>query len=729
MHQICTKAGLSEQEKRRNRLSFNRVRRASKLQSGEGGNLRRWFLQLLMLLGIQSKTLASIRVTSPELVRVISSWLVIFGVALSTVSAQSNSPLQRALTCVTRHAARRSGSGCQEASASDDSDCLPIASSYSRYSSEKQSETSITDQQRICRERAARDGFDMPSQFEFSDEAVSGTKLKREGLGRLLAAAERGEFKILYFHSLSRLARESVISMPILKTLVHTYSVRFISVTEGVDSAQIGWETIATFICLHHEMFIRDLSANVMKGQIGAVLSGFSVGDYPFGYHTIPSPNGEQVGHGRNAKARMVYRIHPEQAESVQQVFRWFAHEKKGLAWIVRELNHRRVPKDHRASTPDWDRSCVIRMLRSAKYIGLWLWGRSKTRRDPLTGDKWQEPRPEEESAKWLRQIPDLRIVEDDSYFKAQQLLNDNNERVNAHRDKKGRLHGSEKGARRKHLLSGLIKCEECGSTFYVGGPHGKYLFCPKAKNGTCTCRTTLNRARAERMILEVIGRRLLDDEVWSQAVVKATVAAWQENQESRPDETPGLRQQIHEFERKIAKLLDQLEQDDSPAPEIRVRLTSRRLEKEKAERRLREVGSAPKAPDEPPTADWVREQLTKLAETVRGEPNLAREAILELLGVPIVVREIESSGKERKVLRGTFSLPASNTLQAIADWHREETADPRRIKLVKPMSRSSLTFAISRARTNKVTRLGNSITKIYRITKSLAASVVIAAS
>ena len=630
-----------------------------------------------MLLGIQSKALASIRVTSPELVRVISSWLVIFGVALSTVSAQSNSPLQRVFTCVTRHAARRSGSGCQEASASDDSDCLPIASSYSRYSSEKQSETSITDQQRICRERADHDGFRILSQFEFSDEAVSGTKRKRDGLDRMLADAERGEFQVLYFHSLSRLARESVISMPILKTLVYTYDVRFISVSEGVDSAQLGWETNATFICLHHEMFIRDLSANVLKGQIGAVLSGFSVGDYPFGYHTVPSPNGQMVGHGRNAKPRMVYRIQTEQADVVRQVFQWFVHERKGLAWIVRELNRRRVPKDHRSSTPDWDRSCVIRMLRSAKYVGLWFWGRNKTRRDPLTGDKWQEPRPEEESAKWIRQIPDLRIVEDESYFEAQRLLNENNERVSAQRDKNGRLHGSKKGSRRNHLLSGLIKCEECGSTFHVGGPHGKYLFCPKARKGTCCCRTTLNRARAERMILEVIGQRLLADKVWIQAVVDATVAAWHENQQARPDETIGLRQEIQEVERKIAKLLDQLEQDDSPAPEIRDRLTSRRLEKEKAERRLREVGAAPKAPDEPPTADWVREQLTKLAETVRGEPNLAREAILELLDCPIVVREIESSGKERKVLRGTFSLPASKTLQAIADWHREETAEP----------------------------------------------------
>ena len=47
--------------------------------------------------------------------------------------------------------------------------------------------------------------------------------------------------------------------------------------------------------------------------------------------------------------------------------FPWRAHHH------MRELNRRRVPKDHRASTVDWDRSCVIRMLRSEKYVGLCL--------------------------------------------------------------------------------------------------------------------------------------------------------------------------------------------------------------------------------------------------------------------------------------------------------------------------------------------------------------------
>lgn len=107
--------------------------------------------------------------------------------------------------------------------------------------------------------------------------------------------------------------------------------------------------------------------------------------------------------------------------------------------------------------------------------------GLTKTNRDPTTGDKWQESRPEEETAKWLRHFPDLRVIDDETFFEAQRILDENNERVKGHRDKKGRLNGSAKGTRRGHLLSQLIKCLECGSKFHVGGAHGKYLFCPKA--------------------------------------------------------------------------------------------------------------------------------------------------------------------------------------------------------------------------------------------------------
>src|SRR5262249_25318577 len=117
--------------------------------------------------------------------------------------------------------------------------------SYSRYSSDAQREASIPDQQRKCREFPSSLGASILPKLEFADQAVSGTQLHRQGLDAMLTAAGAGRFQVLFFHNLSRLARESVISMPLLKQLAYVHRVRIISVTEGIDSARDGWDTMA----------------------------------------------------------------------------------------------------------------------------------------------------------------------------------------------------------------------------------------------------------------------------------------------------------------------------------------------------------------------------------------------------------------------------------------------------------------------------------------------------
>ena len=145
----------------------------------------------------------------------------------------------------------------------------------------------------------------------------------------MLAAAEEGKFDVLYFHSLSRLARESVITMPMLKRLVYTLKVRIISVTEGIDSSRDGWDVIASVMALLHERYIKELSANVFRGQEGAVLAQFSVGDYRFGYTSVPVPGTEAGRKGRNALPRKVYAIDEQTAPWVVRVFHWFVTERR----------------------------------------------------------------------------------------------------------------------------------------------------------------------------------------------------------------------------------------------------------------------------------------------------------------------------------------------------------------------------------------------------------------
>ena len=162
------------------------------------------------------------------------------------------------------------------------------AASYSRFSSDKQDGKSIEDQQRMCREWAQHEGLNITREYEFADRAVSGTKLRRMGLDKLRAAAQRREFNVLYFHSLSRLGRESVITFPMLKELVYVHRVRVISITEVLDTIRPQWEMLAAILLLQHEQHLKQLSVDVHRGQVGTVLARFSVGDFRLGYQSGP---------------------------------------------------------------------------------------------------------------------------------------------------------------------------------------------------------------------------------------------------------------------------------------------------------------------------------------------------------------------------------------------------------------------------------------------------------
>jgi hypothetical protein len=57
-------------------------------------------------------------------------------------------------------------------------------------STEMQNERSPENQVRRCRERAARDGFFIPDENVFLEHAISGTKVDRDVLRELKAAAK-----------------------------------------------------------------------------------------------------------------------------------------------------------------------------------------------------------------------------------------------------------------------------------------------------------------------------------------------------------------------------------------------------------------------------------------------------------------------------------------------------------------------------------------------------------
>src|SRR5690349_5641904 len=127
---------------------------------------------------------------------------------------------------------------------------------------------------------------------------------------------------------------------------------------------------MATIFSVLHERYIKDLAANVFRGQEGTVLAGHCVGDYCFGYTSVPIVGSEQRRRGRNAKPRMTYAIDPETAPWVERIFHWFTVEKRSLRWITKELNRLGAPKDHRATTQHWHHQYLPGLLQNEKYVG-----------------------------------------------------------------------------------------------------------------------------------------------------------------------------------------------------------------------------------------------------------------------------------------------------------------------------------------------------------------------
>lgn len=442
----------------------------------------------------------------------------------------------------------------------DEGDYRPLAAFYGRFSSFNHNEESIEDQLRLSRERLEHLGFRLPADLEYSDYAVSGTKLRRDGLDQLLKDAKARKFDLIVVYSLSRLGRESIITMPILKTLVMEYDIRFVSVLESFDSNNPEWVTLATFYTLQHENYIKELSKNVHRGQEGTILNDLRVGDYRFGYHSVPSPDGAMRGRGRNVKPRMVYQIDVEEAEWVKQILIWYVEERRTVSWIKRELTRRNTPKDHRATTSHWTAELVMGVLKSRKYIGEWSWGLKRNKRAPSTGQITQVPRPESETCKWLRQRPDLRLISDEVFFTAQELIQKQDEKTAVKRDSDGQLRGPVASRNANHLLAGLIKCQCCGRLFHTAGARAQYMACSGYKYAICDCKTMVPRQLAESMILATVRAVIRSNSGWLQQIIDFTIAEIQAAAKQNPTRFTTINQQLNVLNAKIDRLIDSFE-------------------------------------------------------------------------------------------------------------------------------------------------------------------------
>ena len=364
---------------------------------------------------------------------------------------------------------------------------------YARHSTDKQNPASSSDQAAACRKLV--DLLNGRVVGTYLDPEESGYKRDRPELKRLLADVASGSIDIIVAESLDRVARDAE-DVAFLGKKLGYHCVKLHTATEGlVDEIKFAVAGMLGTI------FLKNLQDKTIRGMQAAILAGRFAGGRAYGYvraHVLDAA-GQPV--------RGVLEIAPAQAEIVRRIYREFAAGRSPID-IATRLNAEAIPaprgEEWNASTIRGDPKKLVGILNNPLYEGRLVWGRRQWRKNPDSERRERRYRLRDRS-EWLEvAVPDLRIVNEQEWSAVREEMT-----------KRQRSTGSASPAgkpRKIHILSGLIRCNSCGSNYVISGKD--YYRCAGQKDrGTCSNKLSVRKGSLEAATLSVLQSHLLTEQ------------------------------------------------------------------------------------------------------------------------------------------------------------------------------------------------------------------------
>src|ERR1700723_1029732 len=386
---------------------------------------------------------------------------------------------------------------------------------YSRFSSDRQSPASITDQNRKCEQFAAARGWTVLAEHVYSDAAVRGTTSDRAGLTGLLAAAESRPrpFDAILVDDSSRLSRKLSDALLFSERLKFA-GVRLVFVSQGFDSDSEQSDILMAVHGITDSQYIKELSKKTFRGLEGKVLAQLHHGGRCCGYRSVPIEDAtRRDNYGRPMITGAQLRVDPEQAKIVRKIFTLYAGGLSIKA-TTKRLNAERVesPRPRVGREHSWAPSSVKNILENKRYIGLVSYGRTQKVRNPQTGKRIYRHKPESE---WIKVAsPDQRIVSDTLWNAVQARLQFVNETYGNHGGKGGLLRS--RAASSRYIFSGLLKCGSCGGAITITSGRGRThksasYACPAREfRGTCSNTRRISSDALETQLLAKLQQDVL---------------------------------------------------------------------------------------------------------------------------------------------------------------------------------------------------------------------------
>lgn len=303
---------------------------------------------------------------------------------------------------------------------------------YCRVSTDKSDQlNSLETQKEFFLEYTKRTGDNLIKLY--ADEGISGTKIKnRKEFQRMLADAEKDLFDMVVVKDISRFARNTVDLLQSVRRL-KSLGIKTQFLTANMTSMGNSEFVLTIFGALAQEE-----SANTSKRIKFGKKMNAEKGRVP----NIVFDYDKTIGDYFNLS------INENEAKAIRQIFQWYTEEGYGGSKIANMLNERGT-KTKRGN--NWSQNSVCRILTNEIYTGKIINGKEEIA-DFLTGQ-----RKEKDESEWLVTLrPELRIIEDEVFDKAQDILKGRHDSFKITHERQSN----------KYLFSTLIKCKECGWSF-----------------------------------------------------------------------------------------------------------------------------------------------------------------------------------------------------------------------------------------------------------------------
>ena len=224
---------------------------------------------------------------------------------------------------------------------------------------------SISNQKLLLKDHAEKLGM---FQYEYYvDDGYTGRNFNRPSFRRMIADIEAGKVGCVITKDLSRLGRNYIEAGTYIEIFFPKHNVRYIAVTDGVDSLTSPELDITPFKNILNDMYSRDISKKVLAGRMTRSRQGkFCGGTPPYGLKRDPEEKGHLL-------------IDPETAPVIRKIYD-MALNGWGCMRIAKRLMEDKAPITHVKTQTEcdvnyyyWSASRISHILRNPFYKGAHL--------------------------------------------------------------------------------------------------------------------------------------------------------------------------------------------------------------------------------------------------------------------------------------------------------------------------------------------------------------------